>query len=93
MKNMSEHNHNHNHSHEHIHAQTSKNLIWSIGINVIIVIFEIIFGLLSRSFALITDALHNLTDVGSMVLSLWGEKLADKAQTEKKLMAISARKF
>ena len=84
MKNMSEHNHNHNHSHEHIHVQTSKNLIWSIGINVIIVIFEIIFGLLSRSFALITDALHNLTDVGSMILSLWGEKLADKPQTEKK---------
>jgi len=84
MKNMSEHNHNHNHSHEHIHVQTSKNLIWSIGINVIIVIFEIIFGLLSRSFALITDALHNLTDVGSMILSLWGEKLADKPQNEKK---------
>jgi cobalt-zinc-cadmium efflux system protein len=70
--------------HDHSHATASKNLVWSIGINVIIVIFEIIFGLISRSFALITDALHNVTDVGSMVLSLWGEKLADKPQTEKK---------
>jgi len=69
---------------EHEHPTASKNLVWSIGINVIIVIFEIIFGLISRSFALITDALHNVTDVGSMVLSLWGEKLADKPQTEKK---------
>lgn len=69
---------------EHNHPTASKNLIWSIGINSIIVIFEIIFGLLSRSFALITDALHNVTDIGSMVLSLWGEKLSDKPQTKKK---------
>ena len=73
---MSEHNHN--------HTTTSRSLIWAIGINVVIVIFEIIFGLFSRSFALITDALHNLTDIGAMILSLWGEKLADKSQTEKK---------
>jgi len=69
---------------EHDHSASSKNLIWSIGINVIIVVFEILFGLLSRSFALISDALHNVTDIGSMILSLWGEKLADKPQTEKK---------
>jgi len=69
---------------EHTHLSASKNLVLSIGINTVIVIFEIIFGLLSRSFALITDALHNVADIGSMVLSLWGEKLADKPQTEKK---------
>jgi cobalt-zinc-cadmium efflux system protein len=73
---MSEHNHE--------NATASKNLIWSIGINTIIVVFEIIFGLISRSFALITDALHNVTDIGSMILSLWGEKLADKPQTKTK---------
>lgn len=69
---------------ENNHPTASKNLVWSIGINVIIVVFEIIFGLFSRSFALITDALHNVTDIGSMVLSLWGEKLANKPQTEEK---------
>lgn len=69
---------------EHNHPTASKNLIWSIGINSIIVVFEIIFGLLSRSFALITDALHNVSDIGSMVLSLWGEKLSDRPQTKTK---------
>lgn len=69
---------------EHNHATNSKNLILSIGINILIVIFEIIFGIIARSFALISDALHNITDIGSMVLSLWGEKLAEKPQTEKK---------
>lgn len=53
LKNMSEDNHN--------HAINSKNLILSIGINVLIVIFEIVFGVISRSFALISDALHNIT--------------------------------
>ncbi len=69
---------------EHNHATTSKNLVWSIGINVIIVIAEVIFGIIARSMALISEALHNFTDIGSMTLSLWGEKLANKPQTEKK---------
>ena len=69
---------------EHAHATSSKNLVWSIGINVIIVAAEVVFGLLSGSFALIAEALHNVTDIGSMGLSLWGEKLADRPQTDRK---------
>jgi cobalt-zinc-cadmium efflux system protein len=69
---------------EHNHPTTSKNLVWSIGINVIIVIAEVIFGILARSMALISEALHNFTDIGSMTLSWWGEKLSDRPQTEKK---------
>jgi cobalt-zinc-cadmium efflux system protein len=53
-----------------------KNLIISIFLNIGIVVFEIVFGLLSRSMALISDALHNITDIGSMVLSWWGEKMS-----------------
>jgi len=73
---MSEYNHS--------HETSSKNLVWSVGINIVIVVFEIILGLISRSFALIADALHNVTDVGSMILSLWGEKLMKKPQTNRK---------
>jgi cobalt-zinc-cadmium efflux system protein len=69
---------------EHNHPTTSKNLVWSIGINVIIVIAEVVFGILARSMALISEALHNFTDIGSMTLSWWGEKLSDRPQTEKK---------
>ena len=69
---------------EHNHPTTSKNLVWSIGINVIIVIAEVAFGILARSMALISEALHNFTDIGSMTLSWWGEKLSDRPQTDKK---------
>jgi len=69
---------------EHNHNTASKNLIWSIGINAIIVIAEVIFGILARSMALISEALHNFTDIGSMTLSLWGERVADKPKTSQK---------
>jgi cobalt-zinc-cadmium efflux system protein len=68
----------------HNHATTSKNLAWSIGINIIIVVAEIIFGILARSMALISEALHNFTDVGSMTLSWWGEKVSSRPSNNQK---------
>ena len=59
-------------------------LLWSILINIIITIFEIVIGLVSGSLALISDAVHNLTDVGSLALSWWGEKISAKPPTPNK---------
>jgi len=59
-------------------------LLWSIIINIIITIFEIVIGLVSGSLALISDAVHNFTDVGSLTLSWWGEKISSKAPTTNK---------
>jgi len=59
-------------------------LLWSILINIIITIFEIVIGLVSGSLALISDAVHNFTDVGSLTLSWWGEKVSSKAPTPNK---------
>lgn len=69
---------------EHNHPATSRNLIIAISINTLIVIAEVIFGIIAGSMALISEALHNFTDIGSMTLSLWGERLSDRPQTEKK---------
>lgn len=71
-------------NHSHQTGSNSKNLIAAISLNVVIVIFEIIFGVLARSMALISDALHNFTDIGSMSLSLWGEKVAERPQDQRK---------
>lgn len=73
-----------NHSHSHTEGASTKNLVFVIGLNLIIVAFEIFFGLLSRSMALVSEAIHNFTDVGSMGLSFWGEKLADRPKTNQK---------
>lgn len=55
-----------------------KNLIISIGINIVITAVEIIVGLLIGSLAIISDAVHNFFDVGAMVMSLFGEKASSK---------------
>lgn len=59
-------------------------LLVAIGLNVLIVVFEVILGLFSGSMALLSDALHNVTDIGSMVLSFWGEKVAARPSTMRK---------
>lgn len=73
------HNHNHN-------DQTTSliNLIFAIMINGGIVIFEMIFGLLIQSMALISDAIHNLSDIASMGFTYWAEKMSRRPVTERK---------
>ncbi|MBI2956426.1 MAG: cation transporter [Acidobacteria bacterium] len=49
----------------------SRSLGWAFGVNLAFVVVEFIAGTLARSLALITDAVHNLTDLPSMSLSLF----------------------
>lgn len=56
-----------------------KNLLLSIGINIVITITEIIIGFLIGSLAIISDAVHNFFDVGAMVMSLFGERATSKS--------------
>ena len=60
-----------------------KNLLISIGINIVITIVEVIVGLFIGSLAIISDAVHNFFDVGAMVMSLFGEKASSKKIDEK----------
>ena len=66
--------HNHNHNHEQPASLT--NLIFAIVINGGIVVFEMIFGLLIQSMALISDAVHNLSDIAAMSFTYWAEKVS-----------------
>ncbi|MFN3756645.1 MAG: cation diffusion facilitator family transporter [Flavobacterium sp.] len=60
----------------HKHNVTGRNLILSIFLNVIISIAQLVGGLLSGSLALISDALHNFSDVLSLIFSLVAHKLS-----------------
>ncbi|EKE25417.1 MAG: cation diffusion facilitator family transporter [uncultured bacterium] len=59
----------------------NKNILVAIIINILITISEVVVGLLIGSLALVSDAVHNFSDVGSMVLSWWGEKVKKKEAT------------
>ncbi|WP_162126821.1 cation diffusion facilitator family transporter [Flavobacterium phycosphaerae] len=66
----------HNHVHIHKHEVQGKNLIYSILLNLLITIAQVVGGIVSGSLALLSDALHNFSDVLSLVFSLIAHKLS-----------------
>ena len=70
-------NHTHNHSHGHPDLK-GRNLFISILLNIVITVAQVIGGILSGSLALLSDALHNFSDVLSLVVSYAANKLSKK---------------
>ena len=71
---------NRDHDHHHHHAPPDFNRAFFVGVvlNVVFVVVEVVFGLLSNSLALLTDAGHNLSDVLGLVLAWGAAVLAQK---------------
>lgn len=67
-----------NHVHIHKHEVKAKNLVYSILLNLLITLAQVIGGIISGSLALISDALHNFSDVLSLGFSLFAHKLSRK---------------
>ena len=78
------HSHSNNNSH-HSHGDLKgRNLIISIFLNVLITVAQVIGGVLSGSLALLSDALHNFSDVISLIISYVANKLSRKKASTKK---------
>jgi cobalt-zinc-cadmium efflux system protein len=65
----------HNHAH---HEVKGKNLLFSIILNIVITVAQVIGGILSGSLALISDAIHNFSDVVSLIISYVANILSKK---------------
>lgn len=74
------------HSHDHHHhgpvTIAGKAFVWGIVLNGIYVVAQLAAGVLTNSVALITDAVHNLGDVATLILSLTALKLARVKPTD-----------
>ena len=70
------HTHNHQHSHKQLKGT---NLFISILLNILITVAQVIGGLVSGSLALLSDALHNFTDVISLIVSYVATVLSKKS--------------
>ena len=84
------HHHSHSHSHVHDHAGHSHapdNFGWAFAIGVTInaafVIAELIFGYAANSLALISDAVHNLSDTIALLLAWGAVWLAGRQPTQR----------
>lgn len=81
---MGHHHHHHGHSHSHNDLK-GRNLLISIVLNIVITVSQVVGGIISGSLALLSDALHNFSDVLSLIISyvatLLGQKKASKNRT------------
>lgn len=71
----------HSHSHTHSHNQKDlkgRNLFITILLNILITLAQVVGGILSGSLALLSDALHNFSDVLSLIISYAANLLAKK---------------
>lgn len=70
--------------HHHDHGKLKgRNLFISVALNLGITIAQVIGGILSGSMALLSDALHNFSDVLSLIITYVTYKLAGKKNTKK----------
>lgn len=76
--------HKHHHHHPEVNESTIFRLWISIILNLIITIAEIIGGLLSNSLALLSDAVHNLSDTASLGITLVAKKIAKRGSNTEK---------
>ncbi|MDA3906694.1 MAG: cation diffusion facilitator family transporter [Bacteroidales bacterium] len=71
-------------NHQHNNSLQGKKLFLSIILNLAITIAQIIGGLISNSLSLLTDALHNFSDVISLIISWFAHKLSHKPADNKR---------
>lgn len=75
----------HDHSHTHSSPPRDFSAAFAIGIalNTAYVLFEVIFGLIGHSLALLADAGHNLSDVLGLLLAWGASAMAKSAPTKR----------
>ncbi|NCB41405.1 MAG: cation transporter [Clostridia bacterium] len=82
------HHHQHNHikdDHTHDVANLSgKKIFWVTILNATITVAEIIGGILSGSLALLSDAVHNLSDTIAIAMSYFANRIARKPNDNKR---------
>lgn len=70
--------------HHHHHAVSGKNLFITIILNIIITLSQIVGGIFSGSLALLSDAMHNFSDVLALLIAYVANRLAAKENTKAK---------
>ncbi len=69
--------------HAHTHSSTRQKLGLTIVLNIVITVAQIIGGIISGSLALISDALHNLSDALAVVLAWLADFVAGRPRTSR----------
>ncbi len=77
-----DHDHGHSHAHSHVAPGTSeRRLALSLVLNLVITLAEVAGGLFSNSLALLSDAVHNLSDASSLGVSWLAKRISRMERT------------
>ncbi|WP_461639064.1 cation diffusion facilitator family transporter [Labilibaculum euxinus] len=74
---------NHGHAHHDHGDLKGRNLGIAILLNIGITVAQVIGGFMSGSLALLSDAMHNFSDVLALIISWFASKLSSRKQTAK----------
>ncbi len=73
--------HNHSTTENAVNKRREIRLAISLVLNLAIVVLQVVLGFFAHSIGLIADAVHNLTDVGAIALSLFAVRLLRRPPT------------
>lgn len=76
---MGHHHHNHTHHHHHPDVSEGGRLLFTVVLNFTITVAEIIGGIFSNSLALISDAIHNLSDAVALLITYVTVKISKRS--------------
>ena len=72
------------HNHHHPNNSSSKSLLWATLLNVFITVVELVGGLMANSLALLSDALHNLSDTIAILLAYIAGRISKRHSNQRK---------
>lgn len=64
--------------HHHHHDLSGKKLLFSVVLNLLITLSQFVGGIVSGSLALLSDALHNFSDVMSLLITYYTHKISHR---------------
>jgi len=71
-------------AHHHARKPAASVLSWSVGATFALVVTELVGGYLGHSLALVSDAVHNLSDIPTLVISWLALRWAERPPTSQK---------
>ncbi len=75
----------HHHTHGHFQKESDGNNLLAVTVlNLIITVAEVVGGLVSNSLALLSDALHNMSDTFAVLIAFVANRVGRKGSTPKK---------
>ncbi len=86
----SDHSHIKKRHHNHHHPVNEKNLLVATLLNLVITIVEIAGGILSGSLALMSDALHNLSDTFATFIAYIATLIGKQEANQKKTFGLAS---